>query len=353
MRPARPQVTSGPASAPQWQAELARGCRDPGQLLAALGLTASDCGLASDAMATFPLRVPRGFVARMRPGDPRDPLLLQVLPAAAETLPAPGFVNDPVGDLASARTPGLLQKYPGRALLITTGACAVHCRYCFRRGYPYGEQSAAAGHLETALEAIAGDPALEEIILSGGDPLVLAEHRLEAVLGALDDLPHVRRIRIHTRVPVVLPERIDQRLLGALRSLRTRIVVVIHANHARELDPAVNAALRALGAATGPVLNQSVLLRGINDSPEAIIDLSRALFAAGVLPYYLHQLDPVSGAAHFAVADAEALRLVSTVTKALPGYLVPKLVRETAGAPSRNFRHDIIPAAPHNRRAVT
>lgn len=337
MHPARPQVTSGPAIPPHWQAELAGGFRDPVQLLAALGLTALDCGLAPGAMAAFPLRVPRGFVARMRPGDPRDPLLLQVLPAPAEILPAPGFVDDPVGDLASARAPGLLQKYAGRALLITTGACAVHCRYCFRREYPYGEQSAAAGQLETALETIAGDPSLEEIILSGGDPLVLAEHRLESVLNALDDLPHVRRIRLHTRVPVVLPERVDPRLLGFLRGLRTRIVVVIHANHARELDPSVVAALRALGAVTGPVLNQSVLLRGVNDSPEAIIDLSRALFAAGVLPYYLHQMDPVSGAAHFAVADAEALRLVSTVMSALPGYLVPKLVRETAGAPSKTL----------------
>lgn len=335
MHPARPQVTPGPASSQHWQAELARGFRDPGQLLAALGLTAGDCGLAPGPAAAFPLRVPRGFVARMRPGDPRDPLLLQVLPSPAEAIPAPGFVTDPVGDLESARTPGLLQKYSGRALLITTGACAVHCRYCFRREYPYGEQSAAGGHLETAIEAIAGDPSLEEIILSGGDPLVLAEHRLESVLTALDGLAHVRRIRLHTRVPVVLPERIDQRLLGFLRGLQTRIIVVVHANHAREVDQRVAAALRALGAATGPVLNQSVLLKGINNSPGALIDLSRTLFDAGVMPYYLHQMDRVAGAAHFAVPDAEALQLISVAAKTLPGYLVPKLVRETPGAPSK------------------
>ncbi|MBL8201803.1 MAG: EF-P beta-lysylation protein EpmB [Chromatiales bacterium] len=337
MRPARPQVNSLPASPQHWQAELARGFREPGQLLAALGLTAADCGLAPGAAAAFPLRVPRGFVARMRPGDPRDPLLLQVLPAPDEALTAPGFVSDPVGDLDSVRTPGLLQKYSGRALLVATGACAVHCRYCFRRDYPYGEHSAAAGHLESALEAIAGDPSLEEIILSGGDPLVLADHRLEAVVNALDDLPHVRRIRLHTRVPVVLPERVDARLLRFLGNLRTRIVVVIHANHPRELADPVVAGLRALGAATGPVLNQSVLLRGINDSPEAIIDLSRGLFEAGVMPYYLHQMDRVSGAAHFAVADEEARRLIAAAMEALPGYLVPRLVREVPGAPSKTL----------------
>lgn len=337
MHPARPQVTDRPAIPPHWQAELARGFRDQAQLLAALGLTGPDCGLPPAAAATFPLRVPRGYVARMRPGDPRDPLLLQVLPAPEEDLEQPGFVSDPVGDLASARAPGLLQKYAGRALLITTGACAVHCRYCFRREYPYGDHSAAAGHLDMALSAIAGDDSLEEVILSGGDPLVLAEHRLESVLKALDDLPHIRRIRLHTRVPVVLPERIDPRLLALLGGLRARVVVVIHANHAREIDGQVAAGLRALGSATGPVFNQSVLLRRVNDTPAAISDLSRALFDARVIPYYLHQLDPVSGAAHFAVAADTALRLMSAVTKILPGYLVPKLVRETAGEPAKTL----------------
>lgn len=338
MPPARPPVTTAPARLLHWQAELARGFRDRGELLATLKLSAADLGLApAAATAAFPLRVPRGFVARMRPGDPGDPLLLQVLPAPAEELPTAGFVSDPVGDLASARTPGLLQKYAGRALLVTTGACAIHCRYCFRREYPYGEHSAAGGHLDGALAAIASDPSLEEIILSGGDPLVLADHRLEAVLNALDDLPHVRRIRLHSRVPVVLPERIDRRLLACLGGLRKRVVVVIHANHARELDAGVVSALRALGSVTGLVLNQSVLLKNVNDSAEAIIDLSHALFDAGVMPYYLHQMDPVSGAGHFVVADRKALQLMADVTARLPGYLVPKLVRETAGAPAKTL----------------
>jgi len=333
MQAATPDTHTTPDGPAPWQAELARGYRDPAALLAALDLPATGLGIL--AHAPFPLRVPRGFVARMRPGDPRDPLLLQVLPLVAEGRPVPGFVSDPVGDLASARTPGLLQKYRGRALLVTTGACAVHCRYCFRRDYPYGEQSATAGNLDAALEAIAADPSLEEVILSGGDPLVLAEGRLEALLGQLDGLPHVQRIRLHSRVPVVLPERVDQRLLRLLQGLRKRLAIVIHANHANEIGPKAAEAIRALATA-GPVLNQSVLLAGINDSPAAIADLSRALFDAGALPYYLHQLDRVAGASHFAVEDAAAVTLLAAVTRILPGYLVPKLVREVPGEPAKS-----------------
>ncbi len=340
MRPARPKTSPEPTGPQSWQAELARGLRDPAELLGALGLTPAECGLGETAMArdgsaAFPLRVPLGFVARMRPRDPLDPLLLQVLPSPAEGLSAPGFSADPVGDLASARSPGLLQKYAGRALLITTGACAIHCRYCFRREYPYAEQSAAARHLESSLEVIAADTSLEEVILSGGDPLVLGEQRLEDLLRAIDRLPHVKRIRLHSRVPVVLPDRVDSRLLTLLGGLRSQVVVVIHANHPREIDAQVVAALRALAGVTGPVLNQSVLLRGINDSSLVLVGLSRALFSAGVLPYYLHQLDPVSGTAHFAVPDDTAVALIAEVMAQLPGYLVPKLVRETAGKPAK------------------
>lgn len=340
MHPARPQIAAVTGYEKGWQAELAHGFHNPAELLGALGLRADDCNLAPASMATdgsaaFPMRVPRGFVARMQPGDPLDPLLMQVLPTLAEYLPAAGFVGDPVGDLASARTPGLLQKYAGRALLITTGACAVHCRYCFRREYPYAEQSAVASQLSSALQAIAADTSLEEIILSGGDPLVLHESRLENLLDALDNVPHIQRIRLHSRVPVVLPERVDNRLLAVLGRRRARVVVVIHANHSNEIDVRVATALRDLATVSGTILNQSVLLRGINDSPEALVALSRALFAAGVIPYYLHQLDPVAGAAHFAVSDARAKELVAAVSMALPGYLVPRLVRETPGAGSK------------------
>lgn len=324
-----------PVSPPHWQAELSSGFHNPAELLAALGLAADDCGLATDGTSGFPLRVPRGFVARMRRGDPVDPLLLQVLPAQREALPAAGFSADPVGDLASTRAPGLLQKYAGRALLISTGACAVHCRYCFRREFPYADHG--AGQLAPALAAIAADPSLSEILLSGGDPLVLGESRLEKLLDALDAIPHVERIRFHSRVPVVLPERIDDRLLGLLGRLRAAVVFVIHANHASEIDSSVIDALARLAAVTGPLLNQSVLLRGINDSPDALVNLSRALFNAGVLPYYLHQLDPVSGSQHFAVGDEEALALMTEVARRLPGYLVPKLVRETAGSAAKTL----------------
>lgn len=336
MRPATPHINPIPVEPTRWQAELARGFQSPADLLAALGLTAADCGLATDGTNGFPLRVPRGFVARMRHGDPRDPLLLQVLPVQEESLPAVGFVADPIGDLASTRTPGLLQKYAGRALLITTGACAIHCRYCFRREFPYAQHS-AAGHLAEALKAISADPSLTEILLSGGDPLVLGESRLENLLDALDAIPHVERIRLHSRVPVVLPERIDEQLLALLGRLRAAVVFVIHANHASEIDASVIAALERLSTVTGTVLNQSVLLRGINDSPEALVALSHALFAGGVLPYYLHQLDPVSGTQHFAVSDAQALALITEMMRRLPGYLVPRLVRETAGTASKTL----------------
>ena len=318
---------------PDWQRELACGYRDPAELLAVLGLRPADCGIQRNP--AFPFRVPRGFAGRMRRGDPADPLLLQVLPRAAEADLVPGFGSDPVGDLASARGPGLLQKYAGRALLVTTGACAINCRYCFRRDYPYGDLSAAGSQLEPALAAIAGDESLEEVILSGGDPLVLAEQRLESLLNRLRAIPHVRRIRLHTRVPVVLPERVDGRLLELLAGLGARVVVVIHANHASEIDDTVRRALRQLGDVAGPVLNQSVLLRGVNDGADMLADLSRALWSARVLPYYLHQLDPVAGAAHFAIPDDTALRLVDELTRALPGYLVPKLVREVAGEPAK------------------
>lgn len=337
MHPATPHSKSSPSKSRHWQAELARGFHNPAELLSVLGLTAASCGLAADTSNEFPLRVPRGFVARMRHGDPRDPLLLQVLPVQQEALPAPGFISDPVGDLLSARTPGLLQKYAGRALLITTGACAIHCRYCFRREFPYAGHSAAAGHLAPALEEIAADHSLTEVLLSGGDPLVLSESRLEFLLHAIDAMPHVERIRIHSRVPVVLPERVDKRLLDLLGRLRAAVVIVIHANHAREIDAPVTAALKNLSAVAGPVLNQSVLLRGVNDSAETLVALSQALFSARVLPYYLHQLDPVSGTSHFAVSDDEARQLVTEIMKTLPGYLVPKLVREIAGNSSKTL----------------
>jgi len=329
-----------PLQPARWQQELARAVRDPVELLALLGLTPEQLGPGETAASLraaaegFELRVPLGFVGRMRRGDPWDPLLRQVLPVGAERLPVAGYVADPLGEQTVRATAGLLHKYHGRALLITTGACAVHCRYCFRRHYDYAADldDGSAMRWSAALEHVAADSSIEEIILSGGDPLSLGNSRLAQLLQRLQDIRHVRRIRIHTRTPIVLPERIDAGLLALLQPLHERLVVVVHANHPAELDEATCAALRELAAHCAALLNQSVLLAGINDDSGVLANLFTRLFEAGVLPYYLHQLDAVAGAAHFAVRDARALEIHAALAALLPGYLLPRLVREQAGA---------------------
>jgi EF-P beta-lysylation protein EpmB len=324
-----------PAGLPAWQVALQDAVRDPAELLALLGLGPEWLPGAQRAAGAFPLRVPRGFVARMRRGDPHDPLLRQVLPLDAELQSVPGYGADPLGELAAMSEPGVLHKYEGRVLLVTTGACAVHCRYCFRRHFPYGEANPALGQWERALGHIAADASLGEVILSGGDPLALPDERLAGLARRLAAIPHLRRLRVHTRLPVVLPERVDAALLDWLCGTRLQPVLVIHANHPREIDTAVTEALRPLRERGVPLLNQAVLLRGVNDAADVLAGLSEALFAAGVLPYYLHLLDPVAGAAHFAVGEAEARRLHDALRAVLPGYLVPRLVREVPGAPSK------------------
>ncbi len=321
--------------APAWQSELAQAVTDPEELLRLLGLNPAWGGGARAAARTFALRVPRAYVARMRRGDPHDPLLRQVLPLADELEPAAGFTLDPVGDLDTLAAPGLLHKYPGRALVLTTGACAVHCRYCFRRHFPYAAHGGAPRRWRAALARIAADPALSEIILSGGDPLSLGDRQLASLVEALDPIPHLKRLRLHTRLPVVLPARVDSGLLEWLAATRLTRVVVIHANHANEIDADVARALGALRKAGCTLLNQAVLLRGVNDSADAQAALAEALFETGVLPYYLHLLDPVQGAAHFEVPADEARALVAAVRARLPGYLVPRLVREIPGADAK------------------
>jgi len=318
-----------------WQQELAEAITSPEELAAALGLDPRTVGSAHIASHPFRLRVPRSFVDRMRRGDLGDPLLRQVLPVAAELTEDSGYLADPVGEHAALRAPGLLQKYRGRALLITTATCAVHCRYCFRREFPYAEQSGDAPRWSEALAEIAADPSLEEIILSGGDPLSLSNARLESLTRALAAIPHVRRIRVHTRQPVVLPSRVDEGLLQWLRTSTLPIVVVLHINHPNELDTELAAACAKLRATGVTLLNQSVLLAGVNDDAEVLSELSLRLFDAGVLPYYLHVLDRVRGAAHFAVADERAQTLAGQLAARLPGYLVPRLVREVPGAPAK------------------
>ncbi|HET7586853.1 MAG TPA: EF-P beta-lysylation protein EpmB [Gammaproteobacteria bacterium] len=325
----------------RWQTELQQAVTDPADLLSMLALDPALLDGARAAARLFPLRVPRGFVARMRIGDPHDPLLRQVLPLNAETASAPGFTTDPVGDLPSAARPGLLHKYHGRALLVATGACAVHCRYCFRRHFPYGQENPRGGRWRDALDYIRADTTIAEVILSGGDPLSLTDRRLAELAAAIADIPHVRRLRIHTRQPVVLPSRIDDAFLDWFAPLPLRKVVVVHVNHASEIDAPVASACDKLKSAGATLLNQSVLLRGVNDSVNALAALSESLFAANVMPYYLHLLDRVAGAAHFDIPVSTALQLHTELQARLPGYLVPKLVREDAGAPSKT----LVPAA--------
>jgi len=335
--PAKPLI-SGDAhplprigASPDWKRLWRDAVRDPRELLALLGLDAVGGRISDAAAAQFPLRVPRGFIARMRHGDPDDPLLRQVLPLDDEERPMPGYGLDAVGDAAARTAAGVLQKYRGRALLVATGSCAIHCRYCFRRHFPYGEDSAARHGWHEALETVRSDASIDEVILSGGDPLSLATNKLVELTDALAAIPHVRRLRIHSRLPVVLPERIDAELLRWLGALPWPLAVVIHANHANEFDIGVDAALARMRGVGATLLNQAVLLRGVNDSADALAALSERAYAAGVLPYYLHQLDRVTGTAHFEVADEVAIALHAGVSARLAGYLVPKLVREVPG----------------------
>jgi L-lysine 2,3-aminomutase len=329
----------------RWRQELARAFTRIAPLLASLGLAADDLPDLDADPAGFRLLVPRGFAALMTPGDPDDPLLRQVLPLRAERAATPGFRLDPVGDGPATRTPGLLRKYTGRALLMAHGGCAVHCRYCFRRHFPYAELGSYGTRVAAALDEIRTDASLSEVILSGGDPLLLDDEPLAALLTQLGTAPHVRRLRLHTRLPVVLPTRITDQLCRLCSRQRPQLVMVIHVNHAGELGAQAQAGLRRLGATGLTLLNQSVLLRGVNDTADRLAALSERLFACGVLPYYLHQLDPVQGAAHFQVADRDAVDLVAALRARLPGYLVPRLVREVEGAPCKRPIH--APEAAH------
>ena len=317
--------------ASRWQQLWRQAVRDPQVLLERLGLDAQALGVSEQAVQQFALRVPEGFIARMRHGDRHDPLLRQVLPINDEMQVVPGFDLDAVGDGAAKKATGVIQKYRGRALLVATGSCAINCRYCFRRHFDYGAENAAKGGWQEAVASIAADPDIDEVILSGGDPLSLATHKLEELTDALRAIPHIKRLRIHSRLPVVLPERVDEPLLAWLRSLPWPLAFVIHANHANEFDANVDAAMAALRATGAQLLNQAVLLRGVNDDVETLAALSERSFAAGVMPYYLHQLDRVAGVAHFEVDDDRARALHAGVAARLSGYLVPKLVREIAG----------------------
>lgn len=324
-----------------WQQQLAQAVTEPSQLLQSLNL-ASDCFTDFfDAEQQFSLKIPRAYIEKMQTGKPDDPLLLQVMTQAQETQPVEGYNKDPVGDLNANKTPGLLHKYHGRVLLITTPACAVHCRYCFRRHFPYQKQQAGRDEWHDAINYIKQDSSINEVILSGGDPLVLSDEKLDTLISQLELIPHLSRLRIHSRLPVVLPERITDRLVQRLASSHFKVCLVIHANHANEITQPEKKVLRKLQLAGILLLNQAVLLNRVNNQITDQIALSETLFSAGVLPYYLHLLDPVQGAAHFNVELDEALILIHQMQSRLPGYLVPKLVREIEGEPSKTAANEL------------
>jgi EF-P beta-lysylation protein EpmB len=318
-----------------WQRELADAVRDPDELCRLLSLHPAIAADARRAAGTFPLLVPRGFVARMRPGDPHDPLLLQVLPRPAEQVHVAGFTADPLNETHALKSPGLVQKYAGRALLLAIGGCAINCRYCFRREFPYAESGATQAGIEAALDTIAADPTIHEVILSGGDPLLLDDHRLTRLVTRLEAMPHVLRLRIHSRLPIVLPSRVTEGLTAMLSRTRLTCIVVVHANHPAELDSTVAAAIARLADARPILLNQAVLLAGVNDSADVLAQLSERLVDLGIVPYYLHLLDRVQGTAAFEVDEASARALHEQLRATLPGYAVPRLAREVPGEPAK------------------
>ena len=306
------------------------GGADSGGDDSASGLLGREIARAERDFSTF---VPLEYLSRIRPGDPRDPLLAQVMATPVETIPVEGFTADPVGDNAARVSAGMLQKYHGRVLAIPTGVCGIHCRYCFRREFDYA--GSADDAWRPMIERLADSPEVDEVILSGGDPLTLSDAKLDRLIAAIESVPHVARLRIHSRMPVAIPQRVTPELVARLRSSRLACWVVIHCNHPREIDAAVAKSVGDLIDAGIPVLNQAVLLAGVNDDLETLEGLCRACVNLRVQPYYLHQLDRVAGAAHFEVPVSRGLELIEGLRRRLPGYAVPTYVTEVAGAASK------------------
>lgn len=320
-----------------WQTLLSQTLKSPEELLSYLQLPDSLLEGANRASLEFAMRIPRPWLNRIEKANPDDPLLRQVLPLGEELESIPGFISDPLEEMSSNPVDGLIHKYKGRVLVILTGACAINCRYCFRRHFPYAENRLGPEQWQKILDYIAADTSITEVIFSGGDPLVSSDTRLKQLIGDLQQIPHLTRLRIHSRLPVVLPQRITTSLTNLLSQTRLKVVTVIHSNHPQELDNAVAKAVEQLKHAGVTVLNQAVLLRGVNDSVATLKALSEKLFDIGVLPYYLFTFDPVKGAAHFDVPDNEAKQIISQLQDQLPGYLVPKLAREIPGRGSKTL----------------
>lgn len=318
-----------------WRTLLATAVTDSSELLRHLDLSDHPLAATLQQGPNFPVRVPAPYLACMRRGDAEDPLLRQVLAVAMEEHAVPGFSNDPLAEAGQNPLPGLLHKYQGRALLIAAGGCAVHCRYCFRRHFPYGDNNPGRRGLEPALGYLAAHPDIHEIILSGGDPLMLDDEALRWLIERLEQIPHLNRLRLHTRFPVVIPQRLTTGLLDLLTATRLRSVVVLHMNHPRELQTGIVDAVIPLRQRGIPLFNQAVLLKGVNDDLGTLSALCEQSFDAGITPYYLHLLDRVAGAAHFEVPLAKARQLYDDLAAMLPGYLLPRLVREQPGAPGK------------------
>ena len=317
-----------------WQQQMKSAIRDLSSLGERLGIKV-DPEKTAKPTAQFPVFVPLALLERMENGNANDPLLLQVLPVAQENQSPKHFSIDPLEESAATLQPGLLQKYQGRVLMIVTGACAVHCRYCFRRHFPYQQSPTSMAQWQSAIDEIAADESIEEVILSGGDPLTIVDEKLAELVAALDSIEHLKRLRIHTRLPIMIPARVTEGLVEMLSESRLQSFMVIHANHENELDDSVAEALDQLASAGVTLLNQSVLLRGINDDSEALIGLSKRLLQLRVLPYYLHQLDQVVGTSHFEVSPQRGIELIEAMRAALPGYAVPRFVKELPGEPNK------------------
>jgi L-lysine 2,3-aminomutase len=323
--------------AKNWQQQLSEAFTNIEDLCEYLELSPDDLPISIAASKQFAMRVPLSYAASMKKGNPNDPLLRQVLPIEDELVDYPGFNLDPVGDVKAAVQPGLLHKYQGRVLLINTGSCAINCRYCFRRNFPYNELQLSKQQESGAIEYIKSDPTINEVILSGGDPLLLSDARLGHLLEQLEAIDHIKRIRIHSRLPIVLPARVTDEFTNLLANCSKQLILVVHANHANEINERVISACKQLKDNGIILFNQSVLLKGVNNSATILCALSEQLFTNGIIPYYLHLLDKATGTGHFEVSECEAKLLIEQVQNTLPGYLVPKLVKEQAGYKAKQY----------------
>jgi EF-P beta-lysylation protein EpmB len=329
-------VYQGKCQTKSWKTELKEAISDPKQLMALLKIRPEQLNFDIDPQNDFVVRAPKPFIKKMEIGNPKDPLFLQVISQMQENDKVVGYGQDPLQENDN-RTPGLLHKYHGRVLLILSSACAINCRYCFRRHFPYQDQLSSGEQLNESIDYIKSDKSITEVILSGGDPLIVSDNFLNDLIAKLESISHLKRLRIHTRLPIVIPQRITDKLCEILQNTRLEVSMVLHINHPNEIDTELTNNLLNLVRAGVVLLNQSVLLKAVNDSSRVLCQLSEKLFSAKIIPYYLHQLDKVEGAAHFNISDLKALTLIKEMRNKLPGYLVPRLAKEETEMPAKTI----------------